>query len=221
MTQYTYTLGKHTQQAHDYTSALIDEAYNENTTHSQRVEQADKLCEAHYEQVGSYPSESVLSRLAWYIVFDEMTDSHPDKMSREEYPMLSRGQMERRDEKTTLLDDLQYGDLRGLGKRKVNSSMVTDDGENADDSRPFVNSIRLIGQRRTEADDVNDRLSFAEMIDGANLTVRERHVIVEMFANDRNQFEVAADMDVSQARISQLLNRALDKIRDSLGGNTA
>lgn len=110
--RYEFTIGNHTAQAHDYTSDLIDEAYRRKgadnpTTHLERVREADSLCEAHYAIIGDFPAESVLSRLAWYIVFDEMTDSHPDKMTREEYPIMSEHQMEYRKEKEIIVQSFK------------------------------------------------------------------------------------------------------------------
>ena len=66
-TEYEFTIGNHTEQAHDYTSDLIDEAYRRKgadnpTTHLERVREADSLCEAHYAIIGDFPAESVLTR---------------------------------------------------------------------------------------------------------------------------------------------------------------
>lgn len=42
------------------------------------------------------PDPSELERLADYILREELTDSHPDKVTREEYPILSETQLSRR-----------------------------------------------------------------------------------------------------------------------------
>src|SRR5690606_16579934 len=89
------------------------------TTHLERAREADSLCEAHYAIIGDFPAESVLSRLAWYIVFDEMTDSHPDKMTREEYPIMSEHQTDTRQERERSVSDVHTGrDDVTIGRRK-------------------------------------------------------------------------------------------------------
>lgn len=211
--EYAFNIGTHTAQAHEYVTMLIDEAYAHETASQERVNKADALCEAHYAQVGQMPSEGVLNRLAWYIVFDEMTDDHPDKMSREEYPILSRGQLRRRNEKTVTLGELPYGDTRYLGKRRVTSGLLTDDGEVRDEFRPFDDTIRIVEHRERETDIVDGRMDFEHMIDGADLTDREKAVIEWIIVGEWTQTELAAEFDVSQARISHLYNSALDKIR--------
>ena len=125
--QYDFTLGKHTTQAHEYIDELIDEAYRQRPGPQERVQKASALCEAHYEQIGRYPDSSVLNRLAWYIVIDDMIDRHPDKMTREEYPIMSDDQLERRDEKTSFVPDMYTGkDDTVIGRQKV--ATETDDG---------------------------------------------------------------------------------------------
>jgi len=42
------------------------------------------------------PDDSHLSRLTDFILYEELTDSHPDKVSREEYPFMSEYQLARR-----------------------------------------------------------------------------------------------------------------------------
>ena len=124
---YEFTIGNHTAQAHDYTSDLIDEAYRRKgadnpTTHLERVREADSLCEAHYAIIGDFPAESVLSRLAWYIVFDEMTDSHPDKMTREEYPIMNGSQRKRREEipsENVYFDKRDYAGFRTVHEKSM------------------------------------------------------------------------------------------------------
>lgn len=125
-TSYEFTVGDHNEQMHEYISDLIDEAYRrkkgggngneagegvipEPTTPQERVSKADKLCEDYYVQVGAKPSSGALSRLAWYVIFDDMTDSHPDKVSRTEYPIMSGWQKELRNERFVKIEKLTQG----------------------------------------------------------------------------------------------------------------
>lgn len=63
---------------------------------------AEKMTDAYVEQTGRRPDGTFLERLANVILHEELTDRHPDKMTREEYPILS---------------ERQY-DLRSKGKRR-------------------------------------------------------------------------------------------------------
>lgn len=88
------------QQAHDDITALFDAYYSAkkegaSVAQKERNEGANALVEQYIESNGERPPASVLSRLATYLLLDNLTDSHPDKMSRDEYPIMSYGQLER------------------------------------------------------------------------------------------------------------------------------
>lgn len=96
-----FKTGLHTEQAHAYCDLLwhlasADKRVGFPSLASDRCASVDILCEAHYAQLGRMPDSNVLERLASLILFDELTDTHPDKMSREEYPILSDSQREER-----------------------------------------------------------------------------------------------------------------------------
>lgn len=57
---------------------------------------SDRIVESFFAVVGKIPSTAQLDRLASYLLFDELTDEHPDKMTREEYPILSESQRDER-----------------------------------------------------------------------------------------------------------------------------
>ncbi len=199
---------------HDKITELFDEYYSDKPTPIKRIDTSNALIEHYIERHGKRPPASVLSRLATYILLDTLTDSHPDKMAREEYPILSKSQRKRREKTFIPYDELPYGDVRFLGKRKVNSSMLTDDGVDKDDT-PFVSQIRLIPQRYSEADEVVDRLNVRYVIDNAGLTERECQVVDIFLETGANQDEIATKLNISQARVSQLINAAIDKISEN------
>src|SRR5690625_5043337 len=92
----TYT----SQQAHDDITALFDAYYDakkagKGITPNKRIESADAIVEHYVEVNGKRPPASVLSRLATYILLDVLSDPHPDKMSRDEYPIASYAQVGR------------------------------------------------------------------------------------------------------------------------------
>ena len=50
------------------------------------------LTDAYIEQTGETPDSKQLTRLANYILQDDLSEKFPDKVTRTEYPFLSRGQ---------------------------------------------------------------------------------------------------------------------------------
>ena len=211
--RYEFTIGNHTEQAHDYTSDLIDKAYRRKgadnpTTHLERVREADRLCEAHYAIIGDFPAGSVLSRLAWYIVFDEMTDSHPDKMTREEYPIMSESQEELRDSKQikTRSGEITYEGRQANGRRK--SYYFGDDGE--------------VGVSNSKMPDIYDRdiegtvenIDVLDLLDSAGLTERQREAIELVYFDGLTQAQAGERMGVSQPMIKKYIDVSLTKIKE-------
>lgn len=85
-----------TQQMH----AEISEAFSDfkalKTSRRHRMDFAEALTEQYFAEYGKMPDGSVLDRLATLILQDELADSHPDKMTRNEYPLLSDSQADER-----------------------------------------------------------------------------------------------------------------------------
>src|SRR5699024_12124786 len=85
------------KQAHDDITALFDAYYDAKKADVQaasippnrRIESADAIVEHYVEANGERPPSSVLSRLATYLLLDTLADTHPDKMARDEYPVMS------------------------------------------------------------------------------------------------------------------------------------
>lgn len=84
----------------DYKSDLrrhIDALFADKvSTRQQRVDAVQRLTDAYIEHAGERPDVIQLDRLATLILREELTDSHPDKMSRNEYPLLSSTQQDER-----------------------------------------------------------------------------------------------------------------------------
>lgn len=80
--------------------AHIDELFSEyrqrKTSRRERLEASDSLIESYVEYTGERPDSTALERLGTLILLDELTDPHPDKMTREEYPIMSDSQREER-----------------------------------------------------------------------------------------------------------------------------
>jgi len=56
----------------------------------------EDLTDAYITQTGETPDSRQLIRLANYILQDDLSEKFPDKVSRTEYPILSRGQLKLR-----------------------------------------------------------------------------------------------------------------------------
>lgn len=205
-TEYEFTIGNHTAQAHDYTSDLIDEAYRRKgadnpTTHLERVREADSLCEAHYAIIGEFPAESVLSRLAWYIVFDEMTDKNEHKVAQEEYPILSEWQTEYRHGKESSKPDVYTGkDDVTIGRRTDHDGVKR----------------RIYDYMTPERDMAlvpTKYLDLYSALDNAGLTERQRQAIDLVYFEGMTQEVAAAEMSVSQPAIAKFLRESLGKLR--------
>lgn len=85
----------------DYKSKLheiIDDLYYEVKSHpiSYTIEKVRKVTDAYVEEVGVRPDVISLDRMATLILNEEITDTFPDKMSRDEFPIMSDTQREER-----------------------------------------------------------------------------------------------------------------------------
>lgn len=84
-------------------NAKIDELWTKTKTGELRNRQMrfaaiERLTEDYISATGKRPEPAQLDRLATLCLYEEMTDSHPDKMSREEFPIMSEEQYMRRTE---------------------------------------------------------------------------------------------------------------------------
>ncbi|PET15020.1 hypothetical protein CN513_21145 [Bacillus cereus] len=61
-----------------------------------RAEEIKSLTDAYVGTVGERPESKQLERLADLLLYEELHDTHPDKMTREEYPIMSEHQLSRR-----------------------------------------------------------------------------------------------------------------------------
>lgn len=188
------------QDYHDKVTDLFDAYYMEEEDgkpmSNKRVDASNSLIEHYVEQHGKRPPNAVLSRLATYILLDTLTDPHPDKMSREEYPIMSYGQTGRYFERNTTLADVEYSpeDVRGsvsntsTGVRDVLLS-PTNREEQAVDWRVFLRQI------------LNDR---------------EYDVIISLYDEGMTQAETAKKIGVSERWVRKLLANSLDKLRKAV-----
>ena len=187
---------------HEQITELFDEYYRDKTTVKRRIAQADALIEEFIDKHGKRPPASVCSRLATYILLDTLTDSHPDKMTREEYPIMSYGQTGRHFEKHVLMDEIEYDE-----------ELV----------RGYVKSSGLYGRKLKNAilDKESKELALLDwdIILGDILSDREAIIVKELFIHNSTQAEVAKELRISQPRVAVIATNSLDKLRDYLINN--
>lgn len=101
------------QDAHNDITAQFKQFKRSQTDRVSRITFSNSLTERYLEVNGKIPPVTVLDRLATLILQDELADKHPDKMTRNDYPLLSDSQ----------------ADLRYSGERSMNAAMdVAADG---------------------------------------------------------------------------------------------
>src|SRR5690625_4792438 len=164
---------------HERITELFDEYYRDKTAVKRRTEQANALIEEFIDKHGKRPPASVCSRLATYILLDTLTDSHPDKMSREEYPIMTETQRKRRDEIPS--KNVYYERRDYVGFRKTYEK----DDEKATGyvkKYPIYNAV---------SDDVAEEqdagIDVLTLLEGADLTERQREAIELVFFDDMTQ----------------------------------
>lgn len=68
----------------------------------ERVNIVDVYLKWFWQFTGREPQPARLRELADFILMEELADTHPDKVTRKEYPILTSKQVERRNKKTVL-----------------------------------------------------------------------------------------------------------------------
>lgn len=86
--------GDYKQKMIEYTEELERTAAS--TSRGQRKQLIHELTNAYVKHVGKTPDGRLLERLANVLLHEELTDKRPDKMTLEEYPIMSDSQYERR-----------------------------------------------------------------------------------------------------------------------------
>lgn len=155
-----------------------------------------------------FKDSAALEKYADLILYEELTWSHPDKMSIVEYPVMSDTQAEEREDKYRPHSDLQYGDRRYLGRRK---SHFTDDK-----GAPQVRNSRVASPLDPSIVAVEDYADLYTALEQAGLTGRQRQAIDLVYFEDMTQAEAAEAMDIRQHTVSEYISAGLTKLRDYL-----
>ncbi|HHK5534608.1 TPA: hypothetical protein ACQUHH_003065 [Bacillus mobilis] len=61
-----------------------------------RTREIKSLTDAYVASVGELPEPKQFEQLADFLLYEELSDTHPDKMTHEEYPIMSNYQLSRR-----------------------------------------------------------------------------------------------------------------------------
>jgi hypothetical protein len=83
---------------HDAVTELITQDI---VDRAERMAAIHTLTDAYFDSIGSFPDAAEVERLTDHILREELTDRHPDKVTREEYPFFSAWQLELRRDKET------------------------------------------------------------------------------------------------------------------------
>src|SRR5690606_23162198 len=167
------------QQAVEYTDLLFYLARKSESTAEERCARVEALTEAYFEHTGGYWPDRyrVLDRLATLILHKELSDRHPDKMTREEYPIMSDRQEERLFEKTRLHAAIEYKGRETNGRR---STHYTDDNDEASK----VGKSRLPFPYDDIFEHVDNALDLRDAIEKAGLTDRQRQAVELVYFED-------------------------------------
>lgn len=194
------------QDYHDIISELYEGYYKANKDDRPSVEERNKasedLIEHYFERYGEQPPSSVLSRLSTYILLDTLSDPHPDKMSRDEYPIMSYGQTGRYFARNSRLSDEPYAQEDIAGKTKEL------------DGKGSVISNALLRPETIEHQARDWRLFLREV-----LTEREADIVDMMYGEGATQKEIAEELGISTRWVREIHTRVLDKIREIIEEN--
>lgn len=201
------------QQAVEYTDLLFYLARKSESTAEERCARVEALTEAYFEHTGGYWPDRyrVLDRLATLILHKELSDRHPDKMTREEFPIMSDRQEERLFEKMRLHAAIEYRGRETNGRRATH---FTDDA-----GSPRVGKSRLPMPYDDFFEHVDSAMDLQDVMNTARLTDRQRQAVELVYFEDKTQEEAGRTLGLSRNSIDTHLRAALDKLRKTLGNS--
>ena len=210
MTQYSSYAPYTPQQAHDDITALFDAYYDAKKADvhavsippNKRIESADAIVEQYVEANGKRPPSSVLSRLATYLLLDTLADTHPDKMARDEYPVMSYRQTGRYFARNGTIAPEPYTQESVMGRK----SSAKEWGSDNSDALLFADDPMLMG--------VIEKADLQTLLDNAKLTNRQRQAIDLVYFEDMTQEQAAEVMGVRKHTVNEHLSIGLRNLRE-------
>ena len=155
-----------------------------------------------------FRDSNMLDRFADLVLYEELTWSHPDKMSIVEYPIMSDWQAKERRDKTSFPGEVTYNDRQHNGRRKSHSV-----GKNGEVN---VSNHRMPSFEDADIDALIGEIDVNSMVESAKLTARQRQVINLIYFEGKTQEQAAKIMGVSRATVRVNEDRAFAKIRKIL-----
>lgn len=113
---YKFQKGIYKEQFSDYVGELIEQ----DLTIEKRCNEIELLTERYVEFAGKKPNPFELERLANYLLKEHLQDKNPDKITAENYPVLSERQTRSRKSKEFIKDEgiLDYIKLKKSNKHQ-------------------------------------------------------------------------------------------------------
>ena len=115
------------QDAHNDITEQFTQFKRIQTDRASRIDFSNRLTEQYFAINGKIPPVAVLDRLATLILQDELADKHPDKMTRNEYPLISDTQLDLRHKQEVVTDFItDDDDNTGVRSNRVNVYLASD-----------------------------------------------------------------------------------------------
>lgn len=115
------------------------------TDRTERMAAVQELIDAYIDSVGKRPDGAELERLTDYILREELTDPHPDKVTRNEYPFMSDWQLDLRRDREYSLDLAENHGIDGKDYRQPTRRRRT-----AKEER-FIDKVAQLKNKRRNA----------------------------------------------------------------------
>lgn len=148
-----------------------------------------------------YRHSDVLDRLADLILHEELTWSHPDKMTIVDYPIMSGSQHKLRLIREQLIEELITGkDVETIGRKR------TEDGS----------MVRVYDYMTPSHDNGLVPVEYLDLytaLEGAKLTTRQRQALNLVYFEGLTQEDTADAMGVSQPAIAKFMREGYSKIK--------
>lgn len=115
------------QDAHNDITEQFTQFKRIQTGRSTRMMFSNRLSEHYLAVNGKIPPVGVLDRLATLILQDELADKHPDKMARNEFPLISDSQLDLRHKQEVITDFITDDDDNTGGRsNRINVYLASD-----------------------------------------------------------------------------------------------
>lgn len=148
----------------------------------------------------------LLSKVADLVFYEELTWSHPDKMTIVDYPIMSDWQAKERREKTIMPGEITHNDRQYNGRRK--SHGIGKNGE------IVVTNPKVVNEEDEGIAQTDKEIDVSYLLESSNLTDRQRQAIELVYFMGMTQEEAAEVMSVKKHTVNEHLTKSLRKMRE-------